>query len=184
MGGEGDVWLHFSRKSGLGQAPEFRDVVEAVRLIPYGRPADRTVQGLLHEWRGTCSTKHELLALLAQDRWPDLDTQIMNRVYRLTPTVAQRLFGDAATTVVPPDGLADVHSYMTAVVSGRRIVIDATLTGAPWDGQSDMTLACGEGIDVHGGDDPRATKEHLVREHCDPATRDRVIELLARLSVP
>jgi len=34
------------------------DLVEAVRALPYGRPSDRSVDGLLRERRGTCSTKH------------------------------------------------------------------------------------------------------------------------------
>lgn len=34
------------------------DLVEAVRALPYGRPTDRTVEGMLRERRGTCSTKH------------------------------------------------------------------------------------------------------------------------------
>ncbi len=177
-----DIWSDFCRKSRLDQNPEVREVVEAVRFIPYGRPTERTAQGVVDEWRGTCSTKHELLALLTRDRWPDFNPQIMHRVYTLTPSVARRLFGDAALAVVPSDGIADVHTYMTAVVEGRRVVIDATVPGAPWDGRSDMVLACGEGIDVDGGDDPSMTKERLVQGHCDANARDRVIEALARLS--
>jgi hypothetical protein len=44
-----------------------------------------------------------------------------------------------------------------------------------------MTLACGEGVDVEGGPDAKATKDRLIREHCDADTRDRVIEQLARI---
>ena len=182
VGGRQDVWLDFSRKSGLDQSPMFRDVVEAVRRIPYGRPTKRTAEGVLEEWRGTCSTKHELLVLLTRNRWPGLNPRIMHRVYTLTPGVARRLFGEAGSAVVPSQGVADVHTYMTAVVEGRRVVIDATVPGAPWNGRSDMVLACGEGIDFDGGDDPRMTKDRLVQEHCDANARDRVIEALARLS--
>jgi adenylate cyclase class IV len=38
------------------------DLVERVRAIPYGRPSDRTIEGMLREQRGTCSTKHLYLA--------------------------------------------------------------------------------------------------------------------------
>jgi hypothetical protein len=37
------------------------DLVEAVRALPYGHPSDRTVEGMLRERRGTCSTKHLFL---------------------------------------------------------------------------------------------------------------------------
>src|SRR5262249_2743227 len=38
------------------------ELVEAVRALPYGRQQDRSVEGLLQERRGTCSTKHLFLA--------------------------------------------------------------------------------------------------------------------------
>ena len=47
---------------------ELREVVEAVRSLPYGRPSDRTVEGMLRQGRGTCSTKHLHLARVAL-RW-------------------------------------------------------------------------------------------------------------------
>lgn len=46
------------------------DLVEAVRALPYGRPSDRTVQGMLRERRGTCSTKHLFLAQALRERFP------------------------------------------------------------------------------------------------------------------
>lgn len=179
-----DLWSDFASKAGLRSAPDFREVVEAVRRIPYGRPTHRTAEGLVEEWRGTCSTKHELLDALTRSRWPELDPRIVHRVYRLTPNVAIRLFGDDAATVVPTEGLTDVHTYMTVLIADHRTAIDATVPGPPWDGRSGMTLACGDGTDVEGGSVPRATKERLVREHCDTALRDRVVERLAQLSAP
>lgn len=180
MGGVSGIWSDFRRRSGVGEAADFREVVEAVRRIPYGRPADRTVEGVIREWRGTCSTKHDLLAVLADDRWPERDVRIVHRVYNLTPAIARRLFGEQAATVVPADGVMDVHTYMTAFVDDRRVVIDVTVPGAPWDGHSDMRLACGNGTDVDGGIEPRRTKERLVRRYCDALARDRVIESIGR----
>jgi len=59
--------------------------------------------------------------------------------------VAVELFGEQAADAVPIDGLVDVHRYLTAVVDGHRIVIDATFPGPAWDGTSDMPLSCGQG---------------------------------------
>ncbi|HZA20802.1 MAG TPA: hypothetical protein VE889_08140 [Actinomycetota bacterium] len=179
MGSASGIWSDFLRRSGVGETAAFREVLEAVRRIPYGRPADRTVEGVIREWRGTCSTKHDLLAVFADERWP-LDIRIMHRVYNLTPAIARRLFGEEAATVVPADGVMDVHTYMTAIVDGRRVVIDVTVPGAPRDGHSDMGLACGNGTDIDGGTDPRRTKERLVRQYCDALARDRVIESIGR----
>ncbi len=47
------------------------DLVEAVRALPYGRPQDRTVEGMLRERRGTCSTKHLFLARMLEQRHCD-----------------------------------------------------------------------------------------------------------------
>ena len=173
------LWPRFAARAGLDEGAVFPDVVEAVRRIPYGRPTDRSAKGVVREWRGTCSTKHELIASLAKERWSDLDPRIVHRTYRLTPAIAHRLFGSRSDGVVPEEGVVDVHTYLTAVLDGRRVVIDATVPGAPWDGRSDMPLACGEGTDVEGGPDPRATKARLVAATGDSSVRDRVIEALS-----
>jgi hypothetical protein len=34
------------------------------------------------EWKGTCSTKHALLAQLLRERWPELQPRLVHRVYR------------------------------------------------------------------------------------------------------
>ncbi len=178
---DSDTWEAFRRKRGLESAASIADVVEAVRQMPYARPTERTVAGALEEWRGTCSTKHELLKVLIDERWPELQPLIMHRVYRLTPSIAERAFGRSAAEVVPANGVTDVHTYLTILVDDGRTIVDATTTGTPWDGRSDMTLACGEGVDVEGRPDAKATKDRLIRENCDAGTRDRVIEQLAAI---
>jgi hypothetical protein len=159
---DGRLWTMFGQKAGLGNSATLVDVVEAVRALPYGRPDDRTPAGVISDWRGTSSTKHALLAELAATRWPELEPLIVHRVYRLTPDSARTLFGDRAATAVPVQGLTDVHSYVTLLMNGRRVRVDATLPGPGWDGRSDIRLACGDGLDVDGGDDPWMTKSALV----------------------
>jgi hypothetical protein len=182
--GADDLWSEFVEKSGLAEALEVRDVVEAVRRIPYGRPRLRSAEGVVRDWCGTCSTKHELLAALLRERWPDIEPRLVHRVYDLTPDVARRLFGEVAARVVPDNGVRDVHTYMTLLIDGRRVTIDATVLGKPWDGSSNMPLSCGDGADVDGGRDPRGMKARLVAENCDAAVRDRVIERLSRVNGP
>jgi len=182
--GVDELWSQFCRKSGLDETADVRDVVGAVRRIPYGRPAVRSAEGVVRDWRGTCSTKHELLAMFVRERWPDLEPRIMHRVYTLTPDVARTLFGEFAASVVPVDGVRDVHTYMTLLIDGRRVAIDATVPGKGWDGHSEMPLSCGDGTDMDGGSDPRGMKARLVAENCDPPARDRVIERLSRAGRP
>jgi hypothetical protein len=157
-----------------------REIVEAVRAIPYGRPSQRTVAGMLREGRGTCSAKHTYLCELLAERFPATEPRIVHRVYRVDPQTAAARFGPDAGRAVPDGGLVDVHRYLTAVVAGRRIAIDATFPGGPWDGRSPMQLACGDGADHPAGADPDAEKRRLEAEHCDPAAREPFIAALAR----
>ncbi|HEX3608472.1 MAG TPA: hypothetical protein VHU14_02190 [Solirubrobacterales bacterium] len=151
------------------------ELVEAVRQLDYGRPSDRSVDGMLRERRGTCSTKHLFLANEIRRHFPEAMPQVIHRVYRLDVGDAHELFGSEAAALVPPEGLIDVHRYLTAMVDGRRISIDATFPGERWDGRSSLSLACGPGKDFPAGSNPDAEKQALEREHCDPAIREPFI---------
>lgn len=154
-------------------------LVEAVRALPYGRPSDRTVEGMIRERRGTCSTKHLSLARRLAERFPDTDPQIVHRVYTLDRRDALRLFGEEAAAAVPAHGLTDVHRYLTAQIGGRRIILDATFPGPDWDGRSSLPLACGTGRDYPSGGDPDVEKRALEAEHCDPSAREPFIAALS-----
>ena len=161
------------------EGASLREIVEAVRALPYGRPAERTVAGMLRDGRGTCSAKHAYLRDLLAERFPATAPRIVHRVYRIDRDGARARFGPEAAAAVPVAGLVDVHRYLTATVDGRRIRIDATFPGEPWDGRSPMPLACGDGEDYPAGADPDADKRALEAEHCDPAVREPFIAALA-----
>lgn len=161
------------------------ELVEAMRDLPYGRPSDRTVKGMLHERRGTCSTKHLFLARTLTERFPETEPLIVHLVYRLDRATAKERYGERVAQAVPEDsGLIDVHRYLTIRVGGQRIVIDATFPGPRWDGYSALPLACGPGDDHPAGEDPDADKQLLEREHCDPAIREPFIAALTAASSP
>ena len=156
------------------------ELVEAVRELPYGRPSDRTVEGMLRERRGTCSTKHLLLARRLAERFPATEPLIVHRVYRLDRASAQQRYGEhVAQTVPKDDGLVDVHRYVTILLDGQRVTIDATFPGPAWDGRSALPLACGAGDDHPVREDPDVEKRILEREYCVPAVRERFIAALA-----
>ncbi|HEV2361506.1 MAG TPA: hypothetical protein VGS21_07380 [Acidimicrobiales bacterium] len=168
--------------SSLGLAPgcSVADVVRGVADIPYGRAEVAWGASLpdaaLRAGRGTCSSKHYLLAQVLREGWPDLAIEVRHRVYKLVPGDATRLFGDEAAGHVPVEGLVDVHTYLR--VGGR--VVDATFpVPSSWAEGDDMQLASGDGLDVAGGVFPAATKARLVRLHCDPAVREPFIAALA-----
>jgi hypothetical protein len=159
-----------------------RDLVEAVRGLDYGRPSERTVAGMLREGRGTCSGKHAYLFEALRRDFPETEPEVIHRVYRLDRARVRDLFGPEAAEVVPEEGLVDVHRYLRATVGGRRIRIDATFAGEPWDGETSLPLACGPGEDFPAEGDPDVEKRQLEAEHCDPAVREPFIEALGRVS--
>jgi hypothetical protein len=73
----------------------------------------------------------------------------------------------------------DVHRYLTIDLNGRRAIVDATFPGPPWDGRSDLPLACGPGVDHPSEGDPDREKRTLEESYCDPVLRDRFIEALS-----
>lgn len=167
-------------RAGLPESASAAEVVEAVRLMPYGRPAERSAHGALTEWRGTCSTKHALLAAVLAEQWPCLKPQLVHRVYRCTPEDAARSFGPDVAATVPEEGLWDVHRYLTVELDRGRVVIDVTFPSGPsWDGASSMPIACGQGTDLVAGSDPDADKRALEEAHCDPRAREPFIAALA-----
>jgi hypothetical protein len=154
------------------------ELVEAIRHVPYGRPSDRSVRGMLAEGRGTCSTKHLFLAQLLAERFPTTEPQIIHRVYRLDRQRAARLFGAAVAESVPADGLVDVHRYLEITLDGRRVAIDATFPGEAWDGHSSFPLACGPGEDIPAGNAPDEEKRALEARYCDAEVREPFIAAL------
>jgi hypothetical protein len=174
------MWKLLKDLVGLAEDASLVTVVAAVHAMPYGRPSERTAHGALAEWRGTCSTKHALLAEVLTERWPDTDPRLVHRVYLCRPEDAARSFGHSAAGAVPPDGLWDVHRYLTVTVGGERVTVDITFPSGPaWDGVISMPVACGPGADHEAGPDPDTDKRTLEAAHCDPAVREPFIAALA-----
>lgn len=110
----------FAARACLPANASLRQVVNAVQAIPYGRPGSRTAEGVVGEWKGTCSTKHALLARLLRERWPELQPRLVHRVYRVSrESIIQRHGADAAVAV-PAAGLTDVHRYLVLTRQARR----------------------------------------------------------------
>lgn len=84
--------------------------------------------------------------------------------------------------MIPPDGLIDVHRYLTIKLEGQWLAVDATFPGAPWDGRSPMPLACGPGEDIPADAHPDSDKQALEHRHCNPVIREPFIAALARLT--
>jgi hypothetical protein len=184
------LWPHLSDEQRAALDALFRadcslvELVEAVRALPYGRPREDTVDGMFSDGRGTSSAKHLFLAQVLRQRFPDTDPLLVHRVHRLDRTRALEQFGPAIAESVPAEGLTDVHRYLTITLEGRRIALDATLAGQPWDGRSPLEPACGPGRDFPAGVDPDAEMLALEREHCDHVSRQPFLQAIAAAAAP
>jgi hypothetical protein len=103
--------------------PDFRAAGRYLQGLPYGRTEDRAdFWAVLCEGKGTCSTKHALLAALAREQ--DLPVVLTLGIYamheRNTPGVG------AVLTRYGLTALPEAHCYLT--YEGRRI--DVTRSGA------------------------------------------------------
>ena len=102
---------------------DFRLAADYVRDLPYGRNSDRSDWGLvLAESRGTCSTKHALLAALAREH--DAEVELRLGVYLMDGTNTPGVAGVLDTHGLA--GLPEAHCYL-AYRGGR---VDVTGAGA------------------------------------------------------
>jgi hypothetical protein len=179
----GSLFARFATRAGLPDDASLCQVVNAVHAIPYGRPRSRTAEGVIDEWKGTCSTTHALLARLLRERRPESQPLLVHRVYRVSRSSVLQRYGGAAAGAVPEGGLTDVHRYLVVILAGQQVMIDITFPGdQAWDGHRSMCLACGEGRDFPAGDDPDAEKAALEERYCDPQVREPFIASLALAS--
>src|SRR5713101_3545541 len=102
---------------------DFRAAARYLQSLPYGRTANRAdFSAVLREGRGTCSTKHALLAALAQEH--ELAVGLTLGIYEMhernTPGVGTVLARYALASI------PEAHCYLT--FEGMRI--DVTRSGA------------------------------------------------------
>jgi hypothetical protein len=165
---------------GLSGPKSLIEIVEFAHQLPYGRPQERTIEGMLRERRGTCSLKHLYLADVLEKEFPTCRPQIVHRVYPIFPGDAKSRFGLEAACCVPEEGIVDVHRYLLITVNDKRLIIDATFPGPPWDGENSMQLACGDGRDFPSRGDPEIEKGRLERQYCIPEVREPFVTALSK----
>jgi len=184
------LWPHLGTSQRAALAALFRpdcslvELVEAMRALPYGLPSEPTSESMLREGRGTSEAKHLFLGHTIATRFPWAQPELVHRVYRLDRARALELYGPEIAQAVPAEGLVDVHRYLTLVLEGRRVAIDATLPGPPWDGRSPLPVACGPGEDHAAGADPDADLRALESERCDAGARAALTSARARAALP
>ena len=113
----------------------YRNAARYVRDLPYGRNTNRSNYRLvLPEGRGTCSTKHALLAALAREH--DLAVELRLGIYLMdghnTPGVGPVLARHGL------DRLPEAHCYLAH--RGSRVDLTSADVGAPKDFLREETI--------------------------------------------
>jgi len=118
---DGEV-SRLARSHGLAT---FAAAVYHVQSLPYGRTTERSDYRLgLSEGRGTCSTKHALVAALAQEN--GLAVDLMLGVYEMKEANTPGVSGELSKQGLP--SIPEAHCYLRAGDG----VIDATMPeGSP-----------------------------------------------------
>lgn len=104
----------------------FTQLAEYVKALPYGRTAEAgDLCAVLHEKRGTCSSKHQLLAAVAQASG-HAEIQLTVGIYAMsegnTPGVAATLHTAGVTS------LPEAHCYLS--VEGERMDFTGLAAGS------------------------------------------------------
>ena len=114
----GEISLSFLR---LGIA-DFQGAARYLQRLPYGRNSDRAdFRSVLSEGRGTCSTKHALLALLAKEQ--GIPVRLTIGIYEMTEENTPGVGKILEKFKLP--GIPEAHCYLT--YNGMRI--DITRSG-------------------------------------------------------
>lgn len=188
--GHGALWPHLpaDRRSALGALFDpncsLVALVEAIRALPAGGAPGQTPEEMLREGRGLNPTRHRFLAEVVSNRFPETQPQIVHRAHLLDRERARAIYGDAVAAALPGGGLADVHRYLTLLLDGRRVPVDVSSAGEPWDGRGPLGPHCGPGEDHPAAGDPELELRELQLAHCDPAARSALVEALAAAGLP
>ena len=171
--------------------PDVPAVFALVRDMPYARAASHDPQDIISGWRGTCSTKHELLAALLAEA--GLRSTVMACTQEIRPPAHAPAELLALTGGEP---VVDVHNYLIVHAPQGDMTVDATWplaareAGLPvnehWVWGQDQTIACTpiETWAVPVGQSVATFKDRLLQERYTPeelARRDAFIQGVGRL---
>ena len=169
------------------QLPDERELFELVWDMPYARSSGHDPEVIVRGWRGTCSTKHELLAALYAELGLRSTVYACTQEIRLPPGAAPELAGWSDGPVM------DVHNYLVVHEPGGDRLVDATwpISTREWglpanEWGADMRIACVplQTWALEPGTDVAAFKAARLQERYSPeqlVRRDEFIQAVGRL---
>ncbi len=187
--GQGALWPHLDPERRSALQALFRpdctlvELVEAMRALPVGGPADQAAEAMLREGRGTPLAKHSFLREILRSRFPSTRPLLLHRLYTLDRGRAAAIYGEEVAATVPDSGIAHVHTYLTITLGDDAVPLDVTSHGPTWDGHCALPPVCGQGQDHPAGEDPSRSLAELLRADVAPA-RERVLNAISLAGLP
>lgn len=180
-----------------GQEPDIAEIFHGVRRLPYHSSGDRSLMGILKSKRGSCSSKHILLAALLNSVGVRAQVELVQGDFA-TPLRAARgipvSFVEAARS-----GVRDIHNVVRAWLNGRPTVLDATWhddvkphrfrVNDAWEGEGDTEIAVDVESFLGPAADVAAAKAHIISSwpNAEQARRraflEQINEWVAALSI-
>ncbi|MFC4453092.1 hypothetical protein [Deinococcus sonorensis] len=161
-----------------------------VRDMPYARADTHEPAGIIGGWRGTCSTKHELLQALL------LEWGLQSRLIACTQLIRLPPGADMdpeLKALAAGEPVVDVHNYLVVHTPHGDMTVDATWpleaaafglpTNPEWVWGQDMQIGCTplQSWDVPPEQTLTAFKDRLLAEQYTPAQLERRERFIRRV---
>lgn len=174
------------------------EVFHAVRRLPYHSSGDRSLAGILASGRGSCSSKHVLLAALLNRIGVRADVELVRGDFAAPLRAARNI--PQSLSAAAQAGVPDVHNVVRAWGEGGSVILDATWHDAvkpygfrvndSWSGVGDTAIAVDVSEFLGPSADPAAAKAAMLAHWPQAVQRQRrhflelINEWIAGLEAP
>ncbi len=154
----------------VGQQPDAVAIFHGVRRLPYHSSGDRSLSGILKSRKGSCSSKHLLLAALLNRVGVQAQVELVQGDFATPLRTAHGVpasFSEAAKS-----GVRDIHNVVRAWLDGRPTVLDATWhddvkpygfrVNDAWQGEGDTEIAVDVESFLGPATDAAAAKAQII----------------------
>ena len=155
---------------GSDQTPNVIEVFHAVRRLPYLSSGDRSLETILKTGKGSCSSKHILLATLLNKLGIKAEVELVLGDFG-SPLKAARDVPDRLLKF-SEQGIRDVHNVVRAWIKGQPVILDATWHDAVtpygfrvnhhWEGAGDTVIAVDVEKFLGPASDAATAKEKII----------------------
>ena len=167
---DADISAFLASITGSDKTPNVPEVFHAVRRLPYLSSGDRSLETILKTGRGSCSSKHVLLAALLNKLGIMAEVELVLGDFA-SPLKAARDIPDTLFRF-SEQGIRDVHNVVRAWIEGQPVILDATWHDAVspygfrvnqhWAGAGDTVIAVDVEKFLGSASDAATAKEKII----------------------